>query len=171
MSDRTLYFGGMTTDPEVKRLRESFPPATLSPDSTVSYARISEVIGVPHEAHRWKTIVGRWRKIIEKEDNVMLLAQAGKECFVVATNRDRLHCGIEQMGHAKRRIGRAMVRVARVDFEEGPERDKAEHFKMHASMVVNQLSVARRALPAPKAVDQSARRELPADAKNTKKTG
>jgi hypothetical protein len=155
---QALHFGGMSTDPEVKRLREQYPAAMLQPGFTIHYDDISTIIGVEYGQTRWDTVVDAWRRKIEKEDNVVLLPERGLRRFRVASPEDRVRDGLCAWGEIRRKLKRRSLRVARADVEGEALTATRGHFLRYSAMVVNQLQAGQKALPAPPSANRPTQR-------------
>ena len=67
--DAKLFFGGVPTEPDVKKLHEAF--GVPDRGAVVSHSEIAAVIGVYRDESRYWTVVNRWRKDIEQEHGIV----------------------------------------------------------------------------------------------------
>ncbi len=155
---QALHFGGMSTAPEVKKLRERYPADMLQPGFIVRYDDISAIIGVKYGTNRWKTVVRAWRDKIEAEDNIVFEAMQGWKQFKVQSPEDRLRTGIQTWKPVARKLKRQSFRVARVKFEDAALVATSGHVLRYNSILVNQIQAGRKALPGPPSANKPTQR-------------
>ena len=103
MADAKLYFGGIPTEPDVRKLFERF--GTPQP-GLLAHETIESVIREKHTAGRYRTIVGSWRRKLLREYNVATKAEPG-EGIRVLTEPERVDEGRALLGKSARQIVRA----------------------------------------------------------------
>ena len=67
-----LNFGGLTTDPEIRKLKERWPKSSLAEGVIVTYSDVESVIGAEWGSNRYNTITERWRKMLRNEHGIHL---------------------------------------------------------------------------------------------------
>lgn len=77
-----IFFGGVPTGPDVKRIIEAWPPADMAPGVVIHFSSIGDLIGINSESSRFRTVTERWRREMEK-DHGILLGCPGDKTFVV----------------------------------------------------------------------------------------
>ena len=138
---KELFFGGLPTEPDVKKLRAEFPDNELRPGKTISYEDVERVIGVSYGQPRFATVTNQWRKMVEKETNIIIGTKPG-EAFVVLSEPEKVGLSGEQLRKAGKRARRAWViaqRVDRVALSE-EERRRLDH---HAAVSSGVLAAAQ----------------------------
>ena len=95
---------GMPTAPDVKRLHEAI--GVPKEGELVTYERIEQAIGESRKNARWRTVVGVWRRQLFNESNILLIAVANKG-FLVADEKERVHCASGSMKGGLRKVWRA----------------------------------------------------------------
>jgi len=116
----SLCFGGVPTDPDVKRIRERWPDTELKEGDTISYEDVEETIGSARLDTRFQSVTTRWRRLVFKETGKLL------ECnpnvgFVVASNGEKLN-------HGQRKLRSAFKAVRRsAEVTETIDRDKLDN--------------------------------------------
>ena len=119
MANEKLYFGGIPTDIDVRALREAFPESGLKVGQLIPYAAVEAIVKTPKDSCRFKTITGRWRRLVERDSEIILGAEKGQG-FRVLDNSEKLELWGTRRGEAWRgeergwaRRGSARLGVAR----------------------------------------------------------
>jgi hypothetical protein len=79
--ERLSFFGGVPTDPDIKRLRDHFPDSQMQEGAQFPYADVEEVLGVDRKSNRFRTVTTRWRKIVEDESGFIIGADPDAEAY------------------------------------------------------------------------------------------
>lgn len=116
-----LFFGGVPTDPEINMLRERYPVADMSPGQVIPYKEVAEVIGCPHGEHRFKTVTGRWRRLVENETQTVVIGTERGVGFKVLDNTGKIDLGQSKLVTAVRSARRSYKLTATV---RGPVNDE-----------------------------------------------
>jgi len=116
MSKSTLYFGGIPTDPEVRKLAERFG---VPEPGLLSHASIETTIGQKRDSSRYHTIVHAWRSKLLREHNVGTAAEPG-EGIRILTEPERVEESRRQLGLSARQVVRThrwalMIDVSKLD--------------------------------------------------------
>lgn len=86
-----LFFGGMPTEPDVKKLKEKFK--TLDEGTLISYKAVSKVIGEPKGSCRFMSVTHQWRKQLFVEKNILLTCVMN-EGYLVSDPSTRVRVGV-----------------------------------------------------------------------------
>lgn len=148
------YFGGLPTDPEVRKLREHFGDMQKLRGTTISHEDIEKVIGVKREDNRYKTITNAWRKRIRKETGVEIrgdLAEVIGIGFRVLTDGEQVTFSTDLRQRGAKRIRHSHIALANTDEEKLTDEQKREraHGLHAAKMLHTALIESRRFLPEP----------------------
>jgi hypothetical protein len=129
--DGVLFFGGVPTDTDIATLRNAYPVEALTEGRVIPYEEVGKLIMEGPKTHRFRTVTNRWRKMLEKENSIVLGAKAGVG-FLVLSPQERvtlasghLHSSSLQAVRAHRRSGD--VPRARLTTEEGKRADHILH--------------------------------------------
>lgn len=123
MTQARPFFGGVPTDPDVKKLEAQFGMPT--PGTLISHHDIAACIGVPWRSSRYRTVVDRWRRKLMRESNVDTGAEPGVGIKVL-TPPERLVASEKDFKGAVVDIGRAGTRITAIPAEglTEPERER-----------------------------------------------
>jgi hypothetical protein len=144
MANVRLYFGGIPTEPEVKRLQERF--GTPAP-GLIPYADIEEALGHKRGVARFRTIVITWRARLLRESNVATRAEPS-EGIRVLTEPERVDEGKRMMGLSTRRVlhlhrWNLMIDVTKLD---EVSRHKHDHLVRYSNALATAASVGMKEL-------------------------
>lgn len=103
-------FGGLPTDLDVRMLQEKF--GVPQEGDLIPYLLISECLKKGRETSRWKSVVGAWRKKLERDHNLVLKA-IKNQGFKVCDPRDRLDVFGRKFKGGLRQVSRATLGAAR----------------------------------------------------------
>jgi hypothetical protein len=95
---------GIPTEPDVRKLMTAF--GVPNEGELLSHESISRVIECDHKSHRYRSVTIAWRKKLQYDHNVVLIAERAYG-FRVATPDDRV-----EHGHSKLRSGQRITRRA-----------------------------------------------------------
>ena len=144
-----LYFGGVPTDPEVKRLAEAF--GTPDP-GLIPYEQLEAVVDVTRETNRFRTILTRWRRRLLQEQNIYTAAIQGAGIKVL-NEPERTEAVERLQGRAsstQRRVLFHAVRI-RVELLDSIYRARVDHLRIQAARAARVVSESSRAVKAFKA--------------------
>lgn len=156
-----LFFGGIPTAPDVKKLREAFPRIEDGTDFT--HEQIQAVIGLHPKSARYRGVTLAWRKEMLKDHNIEIAAVAAVG-FRALTGPERIESNIKGFKHGARKQGKHLRRVGMVPSETlAPSyRDKQTHFMRLGAAVLSQAGAMMKELEPPRAQPQiSHQRPLP----------
>lgn len=103
---------GVPTEAELKKLGEKFGVPKIG--DRISYAAIGAVIGAFYGSHRFTTVTVRWRKLLEREHNV-LLVPVKSWGFEAADNSGRIRHASHRVTKGFRSIRRGSRLAGRTD--------------------------------------------------------
>ena len=95
-----LYFGGMSTDPDVKLINDKFP--NPKPNDEIPYSKIEPIIGVSWRSSRFTTIINAWAKDL-KERGIFISRIRGTAIRFL-TNKELLAGTGEKISSANRKL-------------------------------------------------------------------
>lgn len=84
----TLFQGGVPTDVDVAEIRKAWP--SIKPGDEIGYDDVSAVIKVPVEAHRFRTVTTRWRRMHERITSEIIACDPTRRAFVVLAPSGRV---------------------------------------------------------------------------------
>lgn len=119
-----MFFGGIPTEPDVKRLLAAFPE--IVPDALIPYESVEKVLGTTRPTGRFRTITTAWRKRLEREQNFILVAVAGQG-FRRLTEQDRSRMDTWRGVSHLRQFGRRTRDLCRVVTAAFSAQDLASH--------------------------------------------
>ena len=131
MNKQSLYFGGVPTEMDVRKLRESYSEGALEIGKVIPYEEVEKLLGVRRTDHRWQTVTHRWRKIVEREAGVIIGTVSG-EAFKVLDSRETLDTACGKFRSAVRFTRRSLVLNAYVDRKKLSEAEVKRHDFLNA---------------------------------------
>lgn len=150
MSDKKLFFGGLPTDIEVRKLIEHYavPAARL-----YAYQELAEVCGHawPQDRNRLKVVFTRWRKRLERDYQLVSEGLPGEGIKILAESERTQH-GTRYARIGTRKARRGLVRIMLTDaskIDDPKARAEAEHAQMVASRILPTLAQNVKALTPP----------------------
>lgn len=111
---RGVYFGGVPTDIDVKKLRERYEDVTLTPGTLIPYDEVAELLQLPKNNLRFRTVTNRWRRIVENETNIIIGTLPG-EAFKVLNESEKVDLSGSKLRSSGRYARRSYVVGSRVD--------------------------------------------------------
>ncbi|MFZ3047002.1 MAG: hypothetical protein WA151_13905 [Desulfatirhabdiaceae bacterium] len=104
-----VYFGGVPTEPDVKKLTEAFPPSGLAPGYEISYKDVEGIINSKKGSSRFAAITSAWRKQLEKNHGIMVGVDPGHAYKILSESEKLLYTQKKHRG-----VGRAVKRIITV---------------------------------------------------------
>ncbi|MGD9818458.1 MAG: hypothetical protein AB7V04_07130 [Desulfomonilaceae bacterium] len=108
------FFGGLPTDMDIKRLRERWPDAEMKPGDKILYDAVAGVIGAKYRSSRFTSVTNQWRKVVERESNIILGTEPAT-AFVVLNESEKLDMSGQKLRMAGRAARRSWVVGSRID--------------------------------------------------------
>ena len=117
MNGQKLYFGGLPTEPQVRKLDEAFQNIAQVRGTTIPHEQIEEIIKEKRGSFRYKTITNRWRKRIEARTGIVISGrgEAVRVGFRVLLDGEQLDFGISERKGAGRKIRRWHSTISSID--------------------------------------------------------
>ena len=145
MNDARLFFGGIPTAPDVKKLEDRF--GILKAGTLISHAELSSCIGVPWKSTRYRSVVESWRKKLMREHNI----DTGAEPSVgirILTGPERIAASEADFGSAVKKTRKAVKRIVPIPDEGLSEIEKKtrDHVRMIACRSYMVMATERRAI-------------------------
>lgn len=161
---QNLYFGGVPTGPEVRKLEAHFDDMEGMRGTLIAHAKIEKVIGVKRKDQRYKSIVDRWRRRVESSTGIVISGrgEAIGKGFVVLSHGEQLSFGVGQRRGAGRKIARWHSTVTDTDEDQltVEQRKVREHEMLGAARMHTALIEMRRLkIEAPKPTESQPQRE------------
>ena len=127
MKDKSkLYFGGMPTDIEVRKLNEKFPAKDLREGDVITHDDIEDVTGLNRRINRYRTVTRRWRKLLERDHGI--ITGCKPEGFKVMDDGEKVKLSSSKLRTSARMARRSYVVASKIDpsklkYEEREEYD------------------------------------------------
>jgi len=112
MSKAKLFWGGLTTDPEIALLAEHI--GVPEEGDEISYKQIEELADCEWNTSRFRTITNRWRRMLRREHGLVTTAVAG-ECFRVEDSNGRLRFGKQKRRESISKLRNGFEALSGVD--------------------------------------------------------
>ena len=109
-----LFKNGIPTDTDVKRLRAAYPDELLSPGTIIGYEDVEKILNKDRRSYRFKTVTDRWRKLLEEESGIIIIARKGLE-FKVCDNSDKLQLSTNKAKSSIRMARRSKQIGSKID--------------------------------------------------------
>jgi len=135
-----LCFGGVPTDPEIKRIRDKWPDADLRPGQTITCDEVAVVIGESVQADRFQTVTTRWRRLVEKGPSQLVIARRNYVFFVLRDG-EVVNSNEADIRQAVKKTRRASARAQGVDVAKLSEDEKKRH-DLHVGLTAKLLATA-----------------------------
>ena len=152
MSGNGMYFGGLPTAIDTKKLEEAFGIPDVG--RLIAYPEIEAVIGHRWKTNRFTTVVSAWRRNLRKNHNVDTDA-IPSEGVKVLDMTERVGVSARDLKRGVRGIRGAAIRVSTVDeskIGDAIERAKATKTKEVATRIYMMTSNEVKTLTPPKPV-------------------
>jgi hypothetical protein len=146
-----FFNGGIPTEPDVRKLMDAF--GVPNEGALFSHESISRIIECDPKSHRYRSVTTAWRKKLEHEHNVVLIAVPGIG-YKVGTPDDRV-----EHGHGKLRSGQRITRRA---YRVIGTTDLSRATPANRKQAERDLSVAKAIMTAARIESRKFRPELPA---------
>ncbi len=137
-----VYFGGIPTEPDVRRIRERFPDDQLVVGQVIPYSEVATIIQAPYRSARFVCVTQRWRILVEK-DRGLVIGVEKSEGFKVLDDHQKLDLSGDKLRTAVKQARRSFTLVGMVDRRNlsDEERSRMEHYNNRSAAMI---SVAQR---------------------------
>jgi len=147
MERQKVGLGGAPTGPDVQILLDKYPVEKLIIGTKISWEDIAEALRLDVDGYRFRTVVGAWRKRLDRNHNILFvtIASYGLE---VADGSKRINESSRSVKAGFRKIGRAGSIATRTEtLGLKPEELKArDHICRISSTFISQYQVEARKL-------------------------
>lgn len=126
MSDNKMFFGGIPTDIEIKKLRRAYPKSSMKVGQTFTYKEVEKLIGAKPRTNRWNAITVRWRKLVEYEHGIIIGTERGLNRFKVLSEGEKVTLSKSKLRSAGRMARRSYIVASRVDTAQLTEQEKLD---------------------------------------------
>lgn len=142
MGNSKVFFGGVPTSIDIRKLQEQWPETEMKAGDTFPYEEIEIVISEGRSTNRFKTITNRWRNIVERNTGKRINPD-GLNGFKVLTESEKL-AAIEGKRRSIEKQGRRnLVRAGFVERKSlnNDERRRLDHVVLNEknALAVKQL--------------------------------
>lgn len=99
-----LFFGGVPTEADVKKLRERWGETEMNPGDVFLYEDIEKILQVSRKSSRFQTVTSRWRYVVMKATDIVIgpigdgtglkvLSESGKFALICSRLREAARKG------------------------------------------------------------------------------
>lgn len=127
MGKERVFFGGVPTEPDVKKLMDAIDVKALPKGSSIEYETVSEIIGIQYKAPRWRSVTLSWRKKLEKDFGIIIDCSQTESAFIVLTEGGKVGLSGRKLRSAVSSARRAYIVSGQVDVKQLSEDEKAKH--------------------------------------------
>lgn len=107
-----LFFSGIPTAPDVKKIEDSL--GTPKEGDIVEWGMIEKIILCTRNTYRFSSVVTAWRKKLEREQNILMIAEPGKG-LKAASPDERIDWSARKVRYGRRAIVRGSAVAASTD--------------------------------------------------------
>jgi hypothetical protein len=118
-----MYYRGVPFEPDIKKLRETYPEARLRQGQIIPYHEVERLLHERKDSNRWKGVTNQWRKVVEDETGVILGVERG-EGFKVLEEGEKLDLCCSKLRSAAKFARRSYEVASRVATNQLSEEDK-----------------------------------------------
>lgn len=156
-----LHIGGLTTDPQIRRLSERYADIASRRGTVIPHEEIEALIEAERGSNRYKTITNRWRRRVERETGIVIAGtgEAVGVGFRVLTDDEQVGFGVSQRVSAGRRIRRWHSVVSNVNTDRlSPAMRTVRDFEVSAAARLHlAMTQVRKELPSTTMAEQQPR--------------
>lgn len=150
MSKQRLYFSGVPRDPDVRKLRETYPENNLQQGQVIPYKEVEQLLCERKDSNRWKGVTTQWRKVVEEETGVLIGVERGKG-FKVLQDVEKLDLCGSKLKTASKMARRSYEVACRIISQKLSEEDKSrlDFYVTKSSKVIaaSQIKSKKKLLP------------------------
>jgi hypothetical protein len=148
-----LFYGKMSTDPDLRKLREQYPENELRQGQVIPYREIERILGEKKGSARWNSVTNRWRRFVKRETLEQIETEPGVG-FKVLTDQEKVEYAQKQREKSRKSVLRGVRTIVKVNpkrlGEQGLRMYNHECLQYAAIKGVNQL---RASIPKPSMLD------------------
>ena len=151
-NENALFFGGVPTEPDVKKLMEAYPAESLAPETIIPYIKVTEITGIAYNSSRWSSVTNQWRKRVEDDYGIMIgvIEETKGKAFIVFTESQKLDYCHKQTRGAVRKVKRAITVIPGINRNQlsEDEQKKKDHLSLvHGAMIAAAQMKQKKQLP------------------------
>lgn len=148
-----VFFGGMPTEIDVKKLREAFPE--INEGDEIAHEQIEKLLNLDRNANRYRTVTEVWRKKLLNEGTDMgAVAGVGFRCL---NPKERITRSVEGFQSGTRKQLRAVRRSALVRTDDPILGRKQDLLRRYGAAIANEANSMMREIEPPKPQQQMSR--------------
>ena len=114
MGSNNLHFGGVPFDPDIKKIRESYPDSDLTVGQVIPYESVERILGVKKDSSRFRGVTTSWRKRVNEEAGVRVEVEKGVG-FKVLDEEEKVDYSYSRLKQAFRKMKDSFRRASEVD--------------------------------------------------------
>lgn len=134
MSEDSLFFGGMPTGPDVKKLNDRWPEPKQG--DRFSYSEIERTIGISRNEGRFHSITNAWRADLQSKGFVSG-CERGK-AFFIQTDKQVIKETFSDFVSVQKKFRRRRMKLSAIS----PEKEELKQLRDHAATNVYKLECA-----------------------------
>jgi hypothetical protein len=151
MTDQ-LYFGGIPTGPEVRKLQEAFGNISDRKGTTIRHEDIEGIIDIPRDSNRYRTVINAWRRKVASESGVEIrgdLREVVGVGFRILSDSEQISFGVSLRNRGGKKIRHSHRAIFNTDDKNlsAEERRIKEHGILAARHIHAAIVESRRFLP------------------------
>ena len=142
-TSNSLFFGGIPTDEDVKKLEAAFGIPKEGAD--LPYAQVESVLHITRSENRWHSVTAAWRKKLWRTHNLKIACRSG-EAFVCLAPMARVDFCAGRLKQNYRGIIRAseVARTTNRDALTPEARGRCDHYaRVSATLRLAEMTVAK----------------------------
>lgn len=150
MQKKDVFFCGIPTDSEIKKLSEMWPESEMKQGDKYTYEDVEIIIGCGKKSSRFFVVTTRWRKIVEEKTGHVIGVDKG-EGFKILTESEKLELSRQKLKESGRRARRSIKVLSITNRKQLSESEKADydHQQLVGAKVVASAQLRRKVgLPA-----------------------
>jgi len=156
----SVYFGGIPTGPDVKKLIDAFELSKMVPGYTIPYSEVEKIIEQQSDSNRWRSVTDAWRKKVERDYGIFIGCDSVKsnddseeyeKVFCILTEGGKVELTGKKLRTAVRSAKRSYVIAGSIDVKKlSDDQKKTYDFNRLTSaniMATAQLRSGKNLLP------------------------
>lgn len=151
--DGKLYFGGMSTDIELKALMDAYGEAETG--TLIPHEDLESLVGSERNTNRFRTVVARWKRTMFAKCNLEVAARP-REGYVVLTPSERVQKASDDTKRIQTGLRRVHYRFAAVPREQLSQQDarRADYSQVMIAKLCDEMASARKQISPPSKPDR-----------------
>ena len=149
-----MFFGGMPTGPDVRKLITAFGKPT--PGTEMTHEEIEEVLSISRKENRYFAVTGAWRKQLLKDDGIDIGAVAGIG-FRSLLDGERVSNGISGVQQGARKQMHSIKRATMLETDNPELQKKQELLTRYGIALQGEVNTMLKQIAAPKPAEQMPR--------------